>query len=229
MPSGMPRTLPWRALIHFAIAAAATVLFAVLAEAVIEGEYDAPDRAMALAVHHLSNPVLDYVMIVVTYLGSGPVLAVAVAATSVWLWRGGHRRTTLVLVSNAIAAQLVTFLLKLFVQRPRPTLFEVIARPESWSFPSGHSLSAMAIYGSIAAVIVTFRRRDRVWVLMAAGLLIAAIGFSRVYLGVHWPFDVVAGFVAGVPLLVATVHLLHTRAGPKSGRQPDSVNVYSRA
>lgn len=229
MASGMPRTLPWRTLIHFAIAAAATLLFAELAEEVIEGEYDAIDRAMALAIHGIATPVLDHVMITITQLGSGPMLALAVTATAVWLWRAGHRRTTLILISNAVVSQLVVFVLKVYVQRPRPTLFDVITRPETWSFPSGHSLSAMAIYGSIAAVIVTFRRRHRALVLAAAALLIAAIGFSRVYLGVHWPLDVLAGFAAGVPLVVATVHLLHTRAGPKGSRQVDPVNVYSRA
>ncbi len=219
MASG-PRSLPWRALIHFAIAAAATLLFAELAEEVIEGEYDAFDRAMALSIHRIATPVLDQVMIAVTNLGSGPILALVVLATAVWSWRHGHRRTTLILISNAVVSQLVVFVLKVYVQRPRPTLFDVIARPESWSFPSGHSLSAMAIYGSIAAVIVTFRRRHRALVVAAAAVLIAAIGFSRVYLGVHWPLDVLAGFAAGVPLVVATVHLLHTRAGPKRVAKP---------
>ena len=104
MASGMPRTLPWRTLIHFAIAAAATLLFAKLAEEVIEGEYDAFDRAMALSIHRIATPVLDQVMIAVTNLGSGPILALVVLATAVWSWRHGHRRTTLILISNAVVS-----------------------------------------------------------------------------------------------------------------------------
>ena len=57
-------------------------------------------------------------------------------------------------------------------------------------------------------------------VIGAAALLILSIGFSRVYLGVHWPLDVLAGFAAGVPLVVATVHLLHTRSAPNSDSPP---------
>ena len=226
----MPRTLPWRTLIHFAIAVAATWIFVEIAEEVLEGEYDAPDRAIALAIHHhLDSWLLDRVMITVTHLGSGPMITVVVVATVVWLLRAGHRRAAAILVTDAVVSQLLVYALKELVQRPRPTLFDEITRPETWSFPSGHSLSAMAIYGSIAAVVIIYRRAHRGLVIAAATLLIGAIGFSRIYLGVHWPFDVLAGFAAGVPLVVATVHLLHTRGGPKGHRQADPMNVYSRA
>ena len=95
-------------------------------------------------------------------------------------------------------------------------MFDEITRPETFSFPSGHALLAMAVYGGIAAVLVTLLPWRPVAVIGAAALLIVSIGFSRVYLGVHWPIDVLAGFAAGVPLIVATVHLLHTQGRPKS-------------
>ena len=80
---------------------------------------------------------------------------------------------------------------------------------------------------NIAAVLVTLFPTRRTIILPAAVLLIAAIGFSRVYLGVHWPFDVLAGFAAGVPLLVTTVHLLHMKNGLKMSVHDNDVNVYS--
>lgn len=228
MPLMTPRSLPWRALIHFTIAALATYAFVVLAEAVLEGRADATDRAVALWVHHhVDTPVLDQVMIGITTLGSGTMLVVAIVATSIWLWRNGHRRTTLILVGNAVAAAVINYVLKLYVARPRPTLFDEITRPETFSFPSGHSLFAMTIYGGIAAAIVTHHPWRRPWVIGGAALLVVAIGFSRVYLGVHWPFDVLAGFAAGLPLLMSTVHLLHTRA--KTTRLDDQMNIYSPA
>jgi undecaprenyl-diphosphatase len=212
----MLRSLPRRALIQFAIAVLATLVFVALAELVLEGRADPIDRSLALEVRKLDNPILDHVMFVITQLGSMPVLAVAVIITAGWLIGTDHRRTTLILVCNLVAAQLLNAVLKLYFARPRPTLFDEITRPETFSFPSGHAMSSMAIYGGIAAVLVTHHRRRRTLIVAGAALLVATIGFSRVYLGVHWPFDVLAGFAAGVPLVMATVHLLHTRARTSS-------------
>lgn len=223
----MLRPLPRRALGHFAIAAAATLLFVVLAELVLEGRADAIDRRIALAIRHLDTPVLDYACIVVTQLGSQAVLIPGVIVASIWLWRAGHWRTTIILLANMAAAIVLLVVLKLYIRRPRPTLWDEITRPETFSFPSGHSLCAVAIYGGLAAVLITHHREQRGRIIAAAAVLIAAIGFSRIYLGVHWPFDVLAGYAAGIPLVVATVHLLHTRA--KGSAATSQMNVYSRA
>jgi membrane-associated phospholipid phosphatase len=205
------RIITWRSLILFAIAGLATFGFVRLAELVIEGRADAPDRAMALAIRRLDTPVLDHIFIALTRVGGQVMLAVIVIGVALWLWRDGHRRTAIIVVLNAAVCQLLMVSLKLYIQRPRPTLFDVIARPDTFSFPSGHAMSAMATFGAIAAAVVAHHPRLRSLVIACAALLIFAIGFSRVYLGVHWPLDVIAGFAAGVPLLVATVHLIHTR------------------
>jgi undecaprenyl-diphosphatase len=224
----MTRSLPWRTVIHFAIAALATLAFVKLASELLEGELDAVDRTLALGIHHhVHSPLLTAVMIGVTQLGAGYGLVAVVTVAVLCLLRAGHWRTALILVGDVLAAMLTTNVLKYVFQRPRPTLFDEITRPESWSFPSGHSLNAIAVYGGIAAVLVTLRLGPRWAVISASALLILAIGFSRVYLGVHWPFDVLAGFIAGVPLLVATVHLLHTRSGPRTSGHFTKVNVYS--
>jgi undecaprenyl-diphosphatase len=205
------RIITWRALILLAIAGLATFGFVQLAELVIEGRADAPDRAMALAVRRLDAPWLDQILVTVTVLGGHAMLTVSVAAVAIWLWQAGHRRTAIVVVTNAIVCQLLMVALKLYIQRPRPMLFDEITRPETFSFPSGHAMAAMATYGTIAAAVIAHHARHRAVVVACAALLIFTIGFSRVYLGVHWPLDVLAGFAAGVPLLVASVHLIHTR------------------
>ena len=172
----------------------------------IEGEYDAFDRAMALSIHRIATPVLDQVMIAVTNLDSGPILALVVLATAVWSWRHGHRRTTLILISNAVVSQLVVFVLKVYVQRPRPTLFDVIARPESWSFPSGHSSSA-----TVAAMLLGQRdpRRRPVY-----GVMAAIVATSRVHVQVHHASDVVAGVAVG-----AAIGRFVTRRWPVEARR----------
>lgn len=206
------RSLPWRAFVLFGVAGVATWVFVALAENVVEGDADAFDRAAALWIHHhVDTPLLDRIFVAFTYVGSGAGLLLAVGAATLWLLENHHRRTALIIACNAIAAQLLNVILKLSIQRPRPTLFDEITRPETFSFPSGHSLSAMAVFGGIAAVLVTLYPRRRTPIVIAAAVLIAGIGFSRIYLGVHWPLDVLAGFAAGVPILAATVHLLHTK------------------
>jgi undecaprenyl-diphosphatase len=223
-----PRSLPWRTLLLFAFAALATFAVVVLAEAVLEGRADAPDRAAALWIHHhLDTPLRDKVMIAVTNLGSNPALILAVTITCIWLLRHAHRRTALILVVDAITAGILDQTLKFCIARPRPTLFDEITRPETFSFPSGHAMMSMVVYGGIAAALVVHRPWRKPWLIGGTALLILAIGFSRVYLGVHWPFDVLAGYAAGSVFVATTVHLLHTRA--KASSASDRMNIYSPA
>jgi len=83
--------------------------------------------------------------------------------------------------------------LKLAFHRARPAAFLGLASPDSYSFPSGHALYAMCLYSALASI--TAGRRMLAWT--AAGLMIALIGFSRIYLGVHYPSDVLAGWSIG--------------------------------
>ena len=70
-------------------------------------------------------------------------------------------------------------------------------------------MSSMATYGALAAVLIGLYPRRRWWIVAGAALVIGSIGFSRVYLGVHWPFDVLAGYAAATPFVVVTAHLVH--------------------
>lgn len=200
---------PWRALVHYTLAILATIVFALLGDAVLGGRTDDLDLDIALAIHEHGRPSLDLVMIAITHVGSWPSLFVLVVAVSFWLLRHGDRWTPAILVASALVAQLANVVLKHMFARPRPTLFEVIPLPASFSFPSGHAMSATVLLGSVAAVLIALHPARRVPILVVTAVLVFAIGLSRVYLGVHWPSDVIAGFAAGVPLLVAAVQLLH--------------------
>lgn len=94
----------------------------------------------------------------------------------------------------------VSSILKLFIERPRPDLVEQFDRVFTPSFPSGHAMVSMLTYLTLAAVVVRLckTRRLRIFVLIAATTLSLAIGVSRVYLGVHWPSDVIAGWSIGI-------------------------------
>lgn len=196
-------------MILFAIALAATFVFLVIADELREGDLDAIDTEIAMAVHGPHMPVLDIVMILFTMTGTGPVFITVSAAVGYWAFKRGRNSYILVLVANVIIAIVVNPLLKQIFARARPTLFEVIQRPDTYSFPSGHSMSAMVIFGSLATVIIALRPKMKPFVMTCAAILIVGIGVSRVYLGAHWPMDVLAGWASGVPFLIATVHIIH--------------------
>ena len=203
------RLLPLTGLVLFVIAALATTAFVALAIRVVEGNADAFDKRWTMAVHGIDTDFLDEVFIVLTTIGSGVCLWVAILVVGALAWRKHHWHLFALLVANGILAQVVNVLLKAWFVRARPTLFDEIARPASWSFPSGHSTSAVQIWGAVAAVLIALYPERRWPIVTLAVLLIAGIGLSRVYLGVHWPTDVFAGFATGVPFLAVSVRLIH--------------------
>lgn len=210
-----------RRLFLLLVAGTAAIVFVVIADHIRGSSATEVDTAIALAIHRMQSTPLDYVMILFTKLGSGPVLYLAIAIAAGWAYRRGHRRFSIVLIVNCFAAQALNYALKAMFARERPTLFEIITRPDSFSFPSGHSMSAMAVFGSVAAVVIALRRSLRTRVIVATVLLVVGIGVSRVYLGAHWPFDVLAGYAAGIPFLALTVHLVHGLQRQEGPPQPN--------
>ncbi|HSD85924.1 MAG TPA: phosphatase PAP2 family protein, partial [Kofleriaceae bacterium] len=184
------KRLPWRELILFAIAALATFTFVAIADELREGDLDKWDTAIAIAIHQRQTPVLDYPMITLTAIGTGPTLIAVLLGTSIWCWRRKRKSFIVIFVANCVSEFVLNPLLKTIFSRARPTLFEVITRPETFSFPSGHAMSAMAVYGGLAAVVIALRPTWRPIAVIAATILVFGIGISRVYLGAHWPFDV---------------------------------------
>jgi undecaprenyl-diphosphatase len=208
-PKSERKRLPWRGLILFAIAALATFAFVAIADELREGDLDTLDTAIAMAVHHRQSVALDYLMITLTAIGTGPTLIAVMLAISIWCWRRKRKSYILIFIANCVIAFILNPILKALFSRARPTLFEVVTRPETFSFPSGHSMSAMVVYGGLAAVVIALRPTWRPVAVITAAIIILGVGISRVYLGAHWPFDVLAGWAAGVPFVVTTVHLVH--------------------
>lgn len=208
--------LTLRTLVLFAIAIAASLAFVIVAAEVRTGAVDRLDVSIELAVHRLDSLPADLVMQTATRIGSNLILLPCVALVTGLAIRDHRRRIAIVLIIDTIAVIAAYSALKVMFSRERPELFDKVALPTGYSFPSGHSMSAMGIYGVIAAGLIALRPRARRPVIAAAVLLIAAVGLSRIYLGVHWPSDVIGGFLGGVPPLIASVHLLHRRARDRS-------------
>jgi undecaprenyl-diphosphatase len=116
------------------------------------------------------------------------------------LYLNKHRRGAIIFTITTIGASLLLVSLKLAFRRARPEPFFDTILPASYSFPSGHSLASFCFYGALAAIITV--RIEKLWlktlVWLAAAILISLIGISRIYLGVHYPSDVLAGFAVGL-------------------------------
>jgi undecaprenyl-diphosphatase len=200
--------LSYRALVGFALALLASVVFVVIARELRVGALDELDTAGALAVHRLDCAPLDVVMLAATYIGTSYVMIPVVAVVFALAFVRRHRLAALVLGMDTVVVMTANALLKVMFARDRPTLFDKIAMPTDYSFPSGHAMNAMGVYGAVAVVLALLYPRARRWLAVGTAVLIGGIGLSRVYLGVHWPFDVLAGYAGGVPPLVVTAHVV---------------------
>jgi undecaprenyl-diphosphatase len=163
----------------------------------LEGDTQQFDAFVRTAVHQLATPGLTRLMQVFSFLGSvAAVTALCLVAISLSLYFHCTRTAVLLAITMLGVAALDVGLKHAF-HRPRPVAF-FGATPSSYSFPSGHALGSLCFYGMLAAILAA-RARGRgakfcVWI--AAAFLVGMIGFSRVYLGVHYPSDVIAGYCA---------------------------------
>jgi membrane-associated phospholipid phosphatase len=172
--------------------------FAGLANEVREGETEHFDESIRFAVHGLASPPITAIVIAATELGSPAVLLPGTVIAAFVFLRLRRVRAAILLLVTMVGATLLNWLLKLLFQRTRPVPFFGLDAPSSYSFPSGHALASFCFYGALAALI-TARLRSR-WLRLAiwalAVLVIVAVGFTRIYLGVHYASDVIAGYAA---------------------------------
>jgi len=186
-----------------AISAFVIWAFAELADGVVEGESRRFDRASLLWIHTHSPEWLEGPMRLVTALGYyWVVLPLLAAVASVFFIKGWRLSATLLLVSTVGGFLLTTFLKGVF-ERARPELFDSGYSASFYSFPSGHATVAVGFYGALTLILAYRLRGFARWAVAGVGvLLVLLIGFSRLYLGVHYPTDVLAGFLAAPLWLV---------------------------
>jgi len=152
---------------------------------------------------------LDTIMELVTRLGDiGVLIAVAVAAALFLLYIGKAKSAGIVCLS--LLAYPINVAIKGGIERLRPTstIVQIISPAGGFSFPSGHAMISMAVYGTVAYLLWVYLRATwRGFIVTTAAIIILLIGISRIYLGVHWLTDVIAGWLGGLLLLLLLVQL----------------------
>lgn len=197
----------WTWLLGLALAIMLGGAFGQLTSDVWAGEVFAYDQTLMVAVHSLASPSLTAVMRVITTSASGLVAVGVALMLAVYWWRQvGRRAEAVVLLATLVGSAAVGQGLKAFFSRPRPHLFPWLTAAGGWSFPSGHTLTAIVLGGMLAWLLgrkLTAWRRVVVWAV--AGLWAGSVGLSRVYLGVHYPSDILASLAVGGIVLLAAI------------------------
>ena len=181
------------------LAIAGTWAFAALAVHVRSGATQAFDDAILHWVAAHQVPWVRIAMMQVTELGTGVVVMMVVAIAALFLWLTRHKHSAALLLVTTVVGILINSMLKDVFHRTRPSIFPSGVEVFSSSFPSGHSMSAAIVYGTVAYLAARLQQRhlSRIITAVIALLLIVLIAASRIYLGVHYPSDTLAGMVVG--------------------------------
>jgi undecaprenyl-diphosphatase len=185
-------------LIGLGTALAALLFFLWLAEEVLEGDTQSFDDNLRMLIHQHASSWLTVVMQVFSFTGSIACLLTLSGLIALYFVVIKHWRELALLTITLIGGLFLENGLKVSFHRPRPVSFFGTPTPATYSFPSGHALLSLCFYG-MAAYLMTRRfksNKARILVWSAVGLLVGFIGLSRIYLGVHYPSDVIAGYAA---------------------------------
>jgi undecaprenyl-diphosphatase len=187
------------------VAVAALLFFAWLAEEMLEGDTMAFDNAVRGFIHDHSNETLTSTMRAFTFMGSTLFLSSLTGLVLVVFFVGRHWWSSAVFAVMMAGAVVLNFVLKTAFSRDRPTTYFDTPVPDSYSFPSGHALFSLCFYASLGWIITRHLSsrwtKAAVWTISV--FLFCGVGLSRIYLGVHYPSDVLAGYTAAIIWLIA--------------------------
>jgi undecaprenyl-diphosphatase len=194
-----------RILLAFLLIALVLFLFLRLASEVAEGETFALDRSIMIALRsdNLADPVgpawLELAMVQLTSLGSGAVLWLVTVLSGGYLLAARKPASAAFLFVSIAAGMALNAVLKVQFLRPRPALVTHLVQVQTTSFPSGHAMNSAIVYLTLGGLLARSQtsRAVRIYLLSVALGLTVMVGISRIYLGVHWPSDVLAGWSVG--------------------------------
>jgi len=182
-------------------------LFIELADEVLEGETQRIDDRIVRTLRNPSDPTdpigpkwLEEMFRDLTALGGVAVLVLVTAAVAGYLLLQHRRGAFLLILTAALSGIVLSLVLKQSFARPRPEVVPHLSYVLTASFPSGHSMLSAVVYLTLGAISARFvsRLRDKLYFITVALVLTGLVGISRVYLGVHYPTDILAGWMAGL-------------------------------
>ena len=185
-------------------------MFSSLSTEFIEKKPPLFDQHVIDTINSYSSPAMDGLMLFMTEMGSKFMLGLLLVISMIWLFVKRKDVWGMRLYFITVAGGgLLNLLLKNFFKRERPNINRII-EADGFSFPSGHSMGSMTYYGFLGYLVMRSKRKplSKLGLGIFLCLVILLIGISRIYLGVHYPSDVVAGFIAGSVWLVICISLL---------------------
>lgn len=213
----------------FAVLTLGVFAFIAIADEMAEGELRKIDAWLFLSLRSagdlsqpLGPPWLQETALEITAIGGFPLIVLTLAAVTGFFIVTKRYGAALYAVLSVGTGALLSQTLKQYYARPRPDLVDHLDVVHTLSFPSGHALVTTVAYLTLASIVIGFleSRRARIYVLSVAVLVAVMVGVSRVYLGVHWPSDVAAGWALGAAwasLSWLIVHFLTRSKTPDSG------------
>ena len=198
----------WKKGIKWAVAFLCAIAFLIIMGAVSDHDVLSFDTAMYSFARGLQSPALTFVLRIITELGGAIVISIATVAL---FFAIKNKRLSFAILGNIVGVLIVNQVFKFLIQRPRPDEEYRLIEQGGYSFPSGHSMCSMAFYGFLVYLAFRYIKNAKVRIFATAGLgaLVLLIGFSRIYLGVHYASDVVAGFLLSLAYLIFYISLVN--------------------
>ena len=193
--------------VYFSVFMLLIVAFVELVEEVFEGETLFYDEAILNGINSFSTPFFDSFFVVITQLGGVIGIIILTSILLAFLLRRKFYQKALIVGATVAGAAILNIVLKLIFERARPDLWEQLVVETSFSFPSGHAMITAAL--GLSLIFICWNTRFR-WLAVALGSsFIIVIGFSRLYLGVHYPTDILAGWVVSAAWLSTVVTIVN--------------------
>jgi membrane-associated phospholipid phosphatase len=171
------------------------------------------DKNVIGIIESIRTPSLNKIMAFITYMGNSLTITITFFIVMILLIILKKFRYLYSLMISLSGSTVFVLLIKNIIGRQRPPLENALITLKDFSFPSGHSYMAVAFYGLVIYFIFDMLKNNniRYYILAVGVIFVLALGFSRLYLGVHWPSDVFAGFAAAIALITAIITILEIK------------------
>lgn len=182
-------------------------------DVIIEKSVSNLDTILANSVYSLRTTVLTQIMKIITDLGNPLSVAIFLCVVFLILFLLKKRKYIFSILISSVFGEIFVYVMKIIVQRPRPLIQNALIIETDPSFPSGHAMIAVTVYGLIFYFLMEISKKNwqKILVSIFGILIIGGIGFSRIYLGVHWPSDILASYLLGGGWTCFVIGLLKNR------------------